>query len=165
MNLMKLKDEAGNAVMIAVVVVAVVVVAGVGVVVATHKSNKTTVTMAASSMTGITASEESLNNTLVTLGLQHMTLTDQAVDAALDGNKDATALATSLYANANDIGAAVGSVYGSSAQTTFDSVWKLHLDQFVAYAEADAAGNATAKQTALNTINTGYTIPLSQYLA
>jgi hypothetical protein len=165
MNLMKLKDEAGNAVMIAVVVVAVVVVAGVGVVVATHKSNKTTVTMAASSMTGITASEESLNNTLVTLGLQHMTLTDQAVDAALDGNKDATALATSLYANGNDIGAAVGSVYGSSAQTTFDSVWKLHLDQFVAYAEADAAGNATAKQTALNTINTGYTIPLSQYLA
>jgi sulfur transfer complex TusBCD TusB component (DsrH family) len=106
-----------------------------------------------------------LRTTLVTLGIDHMTLTDQAVDAALDGNADATALGTSLYANGNDIGAAVGSVYGASAQKTFDAVWKIHLDQFVDYAVADKEGNTAAMQTALNTIQTQYTIPLSKYLA
>jgi hypothetical protein len=113
----------------------------------------------------VTPSALALDNTLVNLGVDHMTLTDQAVDAALDGSPDASATAAALYANGNDIGAAVGSVYGSSAQTTFDSVWKLHLDQFVNYAVADKEGNATAKTAALNAIQTGYTIPLAQYLA
>jgi hypothetical protein len=101
----------------------------------------------------------------VTLGVEHMTYTDQAIDAALDGSPNAAASAAALYANGNSIGAAVGSIYGSSAQTTFDSVWKIHLDQFVAYAVADSKGDTTAMQTALNTIQTQYTIPLAQYLA
>jgi hypothetical protein len=106
-----------------------------------------------------------LRTNLVTLGIDHMTLTDQAVDAALDGSPDASATAAALYANGNTIGATVGSVYGTSAQTTFDAVWKLHLDQFVNYAVADKEGNTAAKQAALNAIQTGYTIPLAQYLA
>ena len=106
-----------------------------------------------------------LRANLVTLGLEHMTLTDQAVDAALDGSANAKATGAALYANGNDIGAAVGSVYGKDAETTFNSVWKLHLDQFVNYAVADSKGDAAAKQAALNAIDTGYTKPLSQYLA
>jgi hypothetical protein len=106
-----------------------------------------------------------LRATLVTLGVEHMTLTDQAIDAALDGSPTASASAAALYANGNTIGAAVGSIYGNSAQTTFDSVWKLHLDQFVNYAVADKEGNTAAMQTALNTIQTSYTVPLAQYLA
>jgi hypothetical protein len=152
-----LKSESGN---IALAVVAVVAGLVIGFT-AGRVMHKTTTTSTAD----ITPSAQTLDNTLVTLGLQHMTLTDQAVDATLDGNKDATALTTQLYANGNQIGAAVGSIYGSSAQTTFDSVWKLHLDQFVAYAEADAKGDAAGKQAALNAIQTGYTIPLAQYLA
>jgi hypothetical protein len=157
--LKSLKSQTGSAstIGIAVVVVILVVTAGALII---HKDTKSTTTS-----TGITVSEETLNNNLVTLGLEHMTLTDQAIDAALDGSPDATALATALYANGNSIGQAVGSVYGTSAQTTFDSVWKLHLDQFVAYAEADAKGDSTAKQTALNTINSQYTVPLAQFLA
>jgi hypothetical protein len=112
-----------------------------------------------------TTAAATLRANLVTLGVEHMTLTDQAVDAALDGSSDASATAAALYANGNTIGATVGSVYGKSAQTTFDAVWKLHLDQFVNYAVADKEGNASAKQAALNAIQTGYTIPLAQYLA
>lgn len=121
--------------------------------------------MSSANTADVTPSEETLDNNLVTLGLQHMTLTDQAVDATLDGNKDASAFDAALYANGNTIGATVGSVYGSSAQATFDSVWKLHLDQFVNYAVADSQGNAAGKQAALDAIQTGYTVPLAQYLA
>ena len=102
---------------------------------------------------------------LVTLGLEHMTLTNQAVDAALDGSPSAGASGAALYANGNTIGAAVGSIYGKDAETTFDSVWKLHLDQFINYAVADKKGDSAAKQAALNTIQTSYTVPLAQYLA
>jgi hypothetical protein len=143
------------------VVVALAIGFGIGAL-AFHKKSTTTKT---TSTADITPSAEALNNSLVTLGIDHMTLTDQAIDAALDGSPDATATSAALYANGNAIGAAVGSVYGSAAQTTFDSVWKLHLDQFVNYAVADKEGNATAKAAALSAIQTGYTVPLAQYLA
>jgi len=159
-----LKNESGNMALIGVAVIVGLVIGFAGGRVMKSNNNNSTSSSSASAA-NVTPSAEALDNNLVTLGLEHMTLTDQAIDAALDGNKDATALATQLYANGNTIGAAVGSVYGSSAQTTFDSVWKLHLDQFVAYAEADAQGNANAKQAALNAIQTGYTVPLAQYLA
>lgn len=106
-----------------------------------------------------------LRANLVTLGVEHMTLTDQAVDAALDGSKNAQATGAALYANGNEIGAAVGSVYGTDAEKTFDGVWKLHLDQFVNYAVADSKGDAAGKKAALDAIDAGYTKPLSQYLA
>lgn len=106
-----------------------------------------------------------LRANLVTLGVEHMTLTDQAIDGALDSSPNATQTAAALYKNGTDIGAAVGSVYGTAAQTTFNSVWKLHLDQFVNYAVADSKGDQAGKTTALNTIQTGYTKPLAQYLA
>lgn len=149
------RGETSVGIMAAVVIVALLIGLGFG-----HAIRKTKTTS-----TGITSSAEALDNTLVTLGVDHMTLTDQAVDAALDGSPDATATGAALYANGNTIGAAVGSIYGSSAQSTFDAVWKIHLDQFVNYAVADKEGNAAAMQTALNTINTQYTIPLAQYLA
>ncbi|HET9173944.1 MAG TPA: hypothetical protein VFN56_01540 [Candidatus Saccharimonadales bacterium] len=121
----------------------------------------------ASASTQPTASTKAadLRANLVTLGVEHMQLTDEAVDAALDGSKDANAKAAALYQNGNDIGAAVGSIYGSDAEKTFDSVWKLHLDQFVNYAVADSKGDTAGKQAALNAIDTGYTKPLAQYLA
>ncbi len=106
-----------------------------------------------------------LRANLVTLGVEHMSLTDQAVDGALDGSPNASATAASLYTNGTNIGAAVGSVYGPSAEATFNSVWKLHLDQFVAYAVASSKGDETGKTAALNAISTGYTKPLAQYLA
>ena len=106
-----------------------------------------------------------LRTNLVTLGVEHMTLTNQAVDAALDGSPSAAATGAALYANGDTIGAAVGSVYGKDAESTFDSVWKLHLDQFVKYAVADKTGDAAGKQAALDSIQQNYTVPLAQYLA
>lgn len=106
-----------------------------------------------------------LRSNLVTLGVEHMSLTNQAIDGALDGSPNASKTAAALYQNGNDIGTAVGSVYGNDAETTFDSVWKLHLDQFVKYAVASSKGDSKSKKAALDTIETGYTKPLAQYLA
>lgn len=102
---------------------------------------------------------------LVSLGVQHQDLTMHAVDAALDGDKNASAVAKDLYKNGTDIGAAVGSIYGKDAETTFNSVWKLHLDQFVNYAVASSKSDDAGKKAALSTIDSQYTKPLSAYLA
>jgi hypothetical protein len=129
---------------------------------ADHNKDKTTTIVTASTND---TKANTLRTDLVTLGVDHMTLTDQAIDAALDGSPDASAFATSLYANGNAIGAAVGSVYGTSAQTTVDKVWKLHLDDFVTYATDEKSGNTAGATAALTDINTNYTKPLAAYLA
>jgi hypothetical protein len=158
----KRMNQSGSIAMVAGVVIALAIIAVIGVkVVNSHKT--VSVTNTASSTN--TAKASDLRANLVTMAVEHMILTDDAVDATLDGSKDASAVDAALYANGNDIGAAVGSIYGSSAQTTFDSVWKLHLDQFVAYAGADASGDTAGKTAALNAISTGYTKPLAEYLA
>lgn len=162
---MESSSSKGLAVTIAVIVGLVIGAVGGGSIGAMVANNNDKKSVSSAPAGSITPSAQALNNNLVTLGLDHMTLTDQAIDAALDGSKDATASANQLYANGNTIGQAVGSVYGSSAQTTFDSVWKLHLDQFVNYAVADSKGDTAGKQAALSAINTGYTVPLAQYLA
>ncbi|MBC7707783.1 hypothetical protein H7Y63_01005 [Polaromonas sp.] len=102
---------------------------------------------------------------LVALGVEHQDLTMHAVDAALDGSKNAAEVSKDLYKNGTDIGAAVGSVYGKEAETTFNSVWKVHLDQFVAYAGASSKGDDAGKKAALSAIDSQYTKPLSAYLA
>jgi len=106
-----------------------------------------------------------LRANLVTLGVEHMDLTDQAIDAALDGAPNASDVAKDLFNNGDQIGAAVGSVYGKDAETTFNTVWKLHLNDFVKYAVASKSGDTEAKSAALSDIDTNYTKPLAQYLA
>jgi uncharacterized membrane-anchored protein YhcB (DUF1043 family) len=150
----------------AIVALVVGLIIGVGVTILIEHHHYKKELSDSSSMSAPTASTAAatLRSNLVTLGVEHMTLTDQAVDAALDGNADASALSTALIANGNDIGAAVGSVYGTAAQKQFDAIWLIHLQQFVAYAVADKEGNTTAMQTALNTIQSQYTIPISKLL-
>lgn len=106
-----------------------------------------------------------LRATLVSLGTEHMDLTYGAVSSALQGSKSAEADQADLIKNGEDLAAAVGSVYGEDAQKTFDTVWKLHLNQFVAYAVASSKGDEAAKQKALQTIDSQYSKPLAAYLA
>ena len=157
---MKRTNEEGTA-GVAVTLVVALIVGVIGGYLVGHYTMKTNNNSVPTSAT----KAADLRVNLVTLGVQHMNLVDQAVDSALDGNKDASAVGAALYQNGNTIGATVGSVYGKDAETTFDSVWKLHLDQFVNYAVADSKGDANGKQAALDAISNGYTKPLAQYLA
>ncbi len=136
---------------------------GVGFGVAKAMDNDTKEEHAHSTVSSGKASD--LRSSLVRMGTEHMILTDQAVADALDGSPAAASSGKALYTNGTDIGAAVGSVYGAEAETTFNTVWKLHLDQFVAYAVAGSKGDEMAKATALSTIDEQYTKPLAAYLA
>jgi len=133
---------------------------GYGIGKSAHKDNSRT----KDSVSAISKAAD-LRANLVAMGVEHMQLTDQAVDAALDGSPNADASAAQLYKNGTDLGAAVGSIYGKDAEKTFNSVWKLHLDEFVKYAVASKSGDDAGKQMALSTIDSQYTKPLAQYLA
>ena len=106
-----------------------------------------------------------LRSTLVTLGVEHMDLTYGAVSSTLQGAESAEADSADLVKNGEDLAAAVGSIYGEDAEKTFDSVWKLHLNQFVAYATAASKNDDAAKKAALDKIDAEYTKPLAAYLA
>jgi hypothetical protein len=119
-----------------------------------------------SSMTAASGSKASdLRANLVALGTQHMDLTAQAVDAALDGSPNADAAKADLIKNGTEISAAIGSVYGADAQAKFQDIWNLHLNDFVKYAVASKGGDAAGKAAALQDINTGYTMPISKLLS
>ncbi|MEO7364515.1 MAG: hypothetical protein ABIV43_03340 [Candidatus Saccharimonadales bacterium] len=157
------KDEKGNVGLIAIMlVVGLVIGFAVGRVMDTSKS---TDKMDSKSSVAVSTKASDLRADLVTLGLEHMSLTASAVGQTLDGSPGAAATAAALYTNGTDIGAAVGSVYGKDAESTFNSVWKLHLDEFVNYAVASSKGDDAGKQAALTSIDTNYTKPLSAYLA
>jgi hypothetical protein len=158
-------QESNKSAAVTIGVIMLVVGALIGFGITKSMDHNDTNDMSAMTMSGSSNKASNLRADLVTLGVEHMTLTNQAVDAALDGTPNASAVGAALYANGTDIGAAVGSVYGTSAQDTFNSVWKLHLDDFVKYATADKQGDASAKSAALQDIDANYTKPLAQYLA
>jgi len=155
------KSESGN---VAFIAIAVIVGVFVGFAVGKMMNNDDTNKSSSAPPTSMTKAAD-LRSNLVTLGVEHMSLTNTAVDDALDGSPAAAESAKALYTNGNNIGAAVGSVYGKEAETTFNSVWKLHLDEFVKYAVADKSGDEAAKKAALDTIEAQYTKPLAQFLA
>lgn len=138
---------------------------GFGVSKASNSATTSTSTKNSASVPTSATKAADIRANLVSLGVQHQDLTMHAVDAALDGSKNAAEVGKDLYKNGTDIGAAVGSVYGKDAETTFNTVWKLHLDEFVNYAVASSKGDDAGKKTALNNIDTKYTKPLSAYLA
>ena len=148
---------------VGIVLLVVGLAIGFGVTKAMDKNNNKTTSNDQTPTTSTKAAD--LRSTLVTLGVNHMNYTDQAVDAALDSAPNATQMGGLLNQNGKDLGAAVGSVYGTDAQTTFDKVWQLHLDDFVKYAVADSKGDNTSAQAALTDIDTNYTKPLAQFLA
>lgn len=155
--------ESGRSPILAIVLLVVGLVVGFGVTKLMDNNNSNTQSNNQAPTSATKAAD--LRANLVALGVQHMQLTDQAVDAALDGSPNAKEVAADLFKNGDNIGAAVGSVYGKDAETTFNTVWHLHLNDFVKYAVADSKGDAAGKTAALSDIETGYTKPLAQYLA
>ena len=152
--------------LLAVVLLVVGLGVGFGVSKATEKKNAngSTSTSMSSKPTSATKAAD-LRVALVSYAVEHMDLTNAAVAGALGGSKDAGAVGADLYKNGTNLGAAVGSVYGKDAETTFNTVWKLHLDQFVAYAVAGSKGDEAGKKAALQSIDANYTKPLAAYLA
>jgi hypothetical protein len=83
---------------------------------------------------------------------EHLVLAAEAMRAAIGSSPDTAAARQALDANADDLSGAIGSVYGDAARSSFAQVWRAHLDAYLAYIDAVAAGDqarAGAARTSL----------------
>ena len=158
-----------SSITVLVITAIVALLVGYGVAKAVESSNSNSMMASATPATNVapttTTKAADLRSALVGLGVEHMQLTNQAIDAALDGNADAPALKTSLIANGTSISGAIGSIYGSNVQTAFQGLWNAHLTDFVNYAVAGKKGDAAGKKAAMDDINANYTVPIAKLLS
>jgi hypothetical protein len=88
-----------------------------------------------------------LNNLL----FEHTFLAAMATDAALDGRQaEFEAAAAALFANSDDLGAAIGSIYGADAEAAFIPLWNSHIGFFVDYTLGAANDDQAAKDAAID---------------
>jgi hypothetical protein len=98
---------------------------------------------------------------------EHAMLAQFATQKGLKGDADFKAIAASLDANSNDIGAAISSVYGDEAGKAFlgdGGQWKAHIGFFVDYTVALAKKDTAAQQKAVANLQ-AYVAKDSAFLA
>nr|WP_236610258.1 hypothetical protein [Planococcus halocryophilus] len=71
-----------------------------------------------------------------------------AMQDGADGAESFDQAAGALLANADDLSAAVGSVYGEEAGAQFEETWKSHIGYFVDYVTATGEGNKEGQEQA-----------------
>ena len=79
---------------------------------------------------------------------EHAGLAVMAMQDGADGAESFDQAAGALLANADDLSAAVGSVYGEEAGAQFAEVWGSHIGYFVDYVTATGAGDAEGQEQA-----------------
>jgi hypothetical protein len=122
------------------------------------------------SITGdVTAAPSSLRAALTGLLIQHVAATGFVVQTAVaaKGNLKAPEVKGAISAltdNTNQLGAAIGSVYGSAAKAQFLKLWNAHIGFFVNYT-LGMATHDTAKVTAAKKDLAGYISQFSAFVA
>ncbi len=79
---------------------------------------------------------------------EHAGLAVMAMQDGADGAASFDQAAGALLANADDLSAAVASVYGEEAGAQFAEIWGSHIGYFVDYVKATGAGDAEAQEQA-----------------
>lgn len=79
---------------------------------------------------------------------EHAGLAAMAMQDGADGAESFDQASAALLANADDLSAAVGSVYGEEAGAQFSEVWNSHIGYFVDYVVATGEGNTEAQEQA-----------------
>ncbi|MFP3322650.1 copper amine oxidase [Planococcus sp. SIMBA_160] len=79
---------------------------------------------------------------------EHAGLAAMAMQDGADGAESFDQAAGALLANADDLSAAVGSVYGEEAGAQFEETWKSHIGYFVDYVTATGEGNEEGQEQA-----------------
>ncbi|MBA2757326.1 MAG: hypothetical protein H0U37_07785 [Chloroflexi bacterium] len=88
----------------------------------------------------------------ITLGRllgEHAYLVMESMRAVAEDRPDFDALAGGLAASTNALRGAFASVYGEAAGTAFVPIWQQHIDALFAWARAEAAGDKSAADAAL----------------
>lgn len=79
---------------------------------------------------------------------EHAGLAVMAMQDGADGAESFDQAAGALLANADDLSAAVASVYGEEAGAQFSEIWGSHIGYFVDYVTATGAGDAEGQEQA-----------------
>jgi hypothetical protein len=97
--------------------------------------------------------------------VDHLYLATFSTDAALANRSDEfTAAGNALNANGTNIGTAVGAIFGSTAQTQFNSIWSAHNGFFVDYTKAVAAKDNAGQQKAVQDLTGTYVPQFTQFV-
>ena len=117
----------------------------------------------------VTSSASSLRAGLTGLLVQHVADTGFVVQTAIahGGNlavPEVTGAISALGGNTDALGAAIGSVYGSAAQTSFLKLWRAHIGFFVNYTLGVARHSKPMVANAQRDLN-GYIASFSAFLA
>ena len=97
---------------------------------------------------------------------EHLYLATDATDAALAGRADEFAAAgAALNTNGTDIGAAIGSLYGTDAGDAFNKIWSAHNGFFVDYTTGVAKKDQAMQDKAVNDLTTVYLPQFATFLA
>lgn len=95
---------------------------------------------------------------------EHVFLAVNAMQNGIKGKADFDASAGALLENADDLAAAISSVYGEEAGKAFDGLWKDHIGFFVDYVVATANNNEAGRKAALQELSE-YKEDFSTFLA
>ena len=97
---------------------------------------------------------------------EHLYLASDATGAALGGRTDEfKAAADALNQNGTDLGAAIGSLYGTDAQASFNKIWSAHNGFFVDYTVGTASNDKAKKDLAVQNLTTVYVPQFATFLA
>lgn len=86
---------------------------------------------------------------LDTVLTEHAFLAVETMRKGIDGAEDFDQASAALLANAEDLKAAVASVYGEEGAAQFDGIWQSHIGYFVDYVTATAEGDEAGREQAL----------------
>jgi hypothetical protein len=117
----------------------------------------------------LTSAPSSLRAALTGLLIQHVAATGFVVQTAVaaGGNlntPEVKGAIAALTSNTNELGAAIGSVYGSAAQQQFLKLWNAHIGYFVNYTLGVATKNTAMVNTAKQDL-AGYISQFGAFLA
>lgn len=90
------------------------------------------------------------------LGEEHVYFAGYALNAAISGRTDEFQVAAqAVDMNTQELGGAVGSVYGPDAETAFLKLWRAHIGFFADYAMAAVGGDRSGQDQAMHNLD-GY---------
>ncbi len=100
----------------------------------------------------VTTPASELRTSLDHLLSEHAYLAVETMRKGAEGAGDFEQASGALMANADDLSAAIASVYGDEAGKQFDEMWKGHIGFFVDYVKATSANDEAKKQEALDNL-------------
>ena len=115
--------------------------------------------------TGMAAQASDLRVGLNALFAEHLILAGDATGAALNGrDAEFKAAAGALDANSVALSQAIGSVYGSDAETAFLALWRKHIGFFVDYTNGVAKKDKKAQEKSVQDL-IGYASDFAAFLS